>query len=232
MFRSSYQTGSAGVEVFSSAGKDPLKSNSFSITGAVSKDYSRSSKGYIFALLEPNAVLNIPNNKKESSLGLIQSYLVIQLLLEPQKHFTFEIVVLDAEKRRFRLHYSTTFRTIEFNEFHVQIPINPNKYMKWTNFIIPLADIVQLEPTGRRRYASIESMIFRHTCQLRKIFTMPFIKSDDEHFPTAFEFLAGTDKNRNEVTRLKANKIRVKTPLIIAIILFIFYIERFLISKF
>ena len=73
MFKNAYHNGPA-VEIFTTAGKDPLKS--FKVDGqrGVKKSFDKTMKGSIYHL-DGGAKLQIPQRERDT-LGLLQPFLV------------------------------------------------------------------------------------------------------------------------------------------------------------
>ena len=75
MFKQAYHGGPA-VEVFTTAGKDPLKN--FKIEGGikhVQKVFDKQMKGSIYNIEGPQTKIQIPPSEREA-LGLVQPFLV------------------------------------------------------------------------------------------------------------------------------------------------------------
>eukprot|EP00830_Metopus_es_P004841 TRINITY_DN14463_c0_g1_i1.p1 TRINITY_DN14463_c0_g1~~TRINITY_DN14463_c0_g1_i1.p1 ORF type:complete len:124 (-),score=10.38 TRINITY_DN14463_c0_g1_i1:136-507(-) len=68
------------------------------VVGSVPKVFDKEVKGYIFSIdTASSAKIQIPKEEK-ISLGLIQPYLVLQVLLSDEKQFSLELVVTDTLK--------------------------------------------------------------------------------------------------------------------------------------
>ena len=100
MFNDFYQTGppNSGIELLSASNKDLLKY--VEIIGKYSKVYDRSIKGFsVFVddnIANPSK-LNCPSSQFKYSLGIIQPFLVFQILApsEKLKALSFEIIFID-----------------------------------------------------------------------------------------------------------------------------------------
>ena len=205
MFALSYQKGNSGIEVLSSNGKDPLKPSLklAVVRGKVDRSYDRASKGYCFELLTPgSSSLQCPATSRQT-LGLTQRFLVLQIKVEKDTpSFSFEVAFLDDEGRRKRIHYSSNFRSFEpLNDLSAQVPLNLALFTgKWTNFIIDMEDLSERAFPGAR-FGSVDGLVVKPCCQLRKIFTLPKFDEDNPVIPAAFEFIRGTDKAPNALFR-------------------------------
>ena len=75
MFKHAYH-GGAAVEIFTTAGKDPLYN--FKIDGGaknVKKVFDKEMKGSIYSIEGPTSKIQIPSSEREA-LGLLQPFLV------------------------------------------------------------------------------------------------------------------------------------------------------------
>ena len=63
MFSSCYQSGSAGVEVFSPVGTDTLKC--FSASGGATRTYQKEVKGFVYTLMRNPSVLQCGSSVKD-----------------------------------------------------------------------------------------------------------------------------------------------------------------------
>jgi hypothetical protein len=176
MFSSVFQTGQAGIEILTPSGKNPplrlLKVNGPS--GLITKDYERDIKGYKYTLSGKNSQssgIQCPAATADS-LALTQPLLVFQLKSAQQEdQLNLEIVVLDSKNQRRRFLFSTTFRSIDINALHAQIPWLQESRETWTNVIFNLQCLT--EKCFSASFASIDSFHLRPMCSLRKIYTLP-----------------------------------------------------------
>lgn len=204
MFSQVYQSGDAGVEVFSASGKSPGRQ--WKVSSSVHKVYDKTVKGFVFLLDKksstPNALMQIPTTPGKDNLGLIQRYLVFQIRSQSKKPLTIEICVLSRKDKlqRYRLHMSSKFRSIEVNQLHAQIPIG--LFLKpdtWTHFIVDVSSLTSLF-FKNNDFGSIDSIGLHSGCRLRKVFTLPRINDPSKasdmfwfHCPYNFDFPAGTN---------------------------------------
>jgi hypothetical protein len=191
VFSATYQTGSKPVEVLYPGGTEPLKN--FDTTGPVYREYDRTSKGFVFQVANSSSALL----SKSMPLGLVQRLLVIQLKAVDKKPFSLELVVTDTKRQRLRLHFATTFRNVECNELHVQLPLKVEPFLRWNNLIVDLPEILARTTSGFK-IVSLDSIRIKPYCAIRRIFTLPFITQLNE-IPSSVEFLPGTDRSENEV---------------------------------
>lgn len=193
-----------GVEVFSSAGKDPGRQ--WKVSQNIHRVYDRSVKGFVF-LLEKGATTNmsIPPAEGKELLGLIQPLLVFQVRLQPGKHFGFDVVVQDDKGNKRRLYFSSTFRDFENHGLHVQVPLAIDALDGWINMIVDLGMLMHLCFRGSHLH-SILSISLKPVCRVRRIFTMPYSNSSGTsdggaiNIPAMFDFPAGTEFS-NTVSR-------------------------------
>jgi len=207
MFALSYQTGKSGVEVLSSNGKDPLRPDKklAKLTGNGSRLYDRSAKGYVFNLGSgASSCLQCPATSRQT-LGLTQRFMVLQLKFSPGKQasISFEVAFLDQDGRRRRLHFSSHFRSFEpLNELSAQIPLNPTIYGEnWANMILDLEDLATRAFPGCR-FGSVDSILLKPHCHLRKIFTLPVFDEENPVINHTFDFIKGTIVAPNQLFRI------------------------------
>eukprot|EP01038_Epipyxis_sp_PR26KG_P016340 gene16340-22261_t len=177
MFSSQYQLGDSGIEIFSPSGNDPFKIFKLNHAGTsnnnIQKVYDRNIKGYMLSIPKASALTNIqcPNSSRES-LGIIQPFFVLQCQLLGQG-FNLEIVVLDQQQSRKRLHFSTNFKEFDATALHTRIPwIDHNINGKWMNVLLDLSTLVPICFKGSQ-FSSVDSFTIRPVCNIRKIFTLP-----------------------------------------------------------
>jgi hypothetical protein len=179
-----------GVEVFSSAGKDPGRL--WKVSQNIHRVYDRSVKGFVF-LLEKGATtsMTIPPNEGKELLGLVQPLLVFQVRLQPGKHFGFDVVVQDDKGNKHRMYFSSTFRDFENHALHVQVPLSIDELDGWTNVIVDLGTLMHLCLRGSRLH-SILSITLKPVCRVRRIFTLPHADGNIA-IPAMFDFPAGVE---------------------------------------
>ena len=176
MFSSSYQSGEKGVEIINPSGNSTNQPNLLKKSGNIQKEYDRDIKGYKFNLNgagnQHSTIFQCPAMLQKDTLGLTQALLVFQLKCNvPHNPFNLEIVILDTTKQRRRFHISSTFRLLETNTFHVQIPwVSFGNH--WTNIVFDLNSMTT-NYFGGIKFASIDSFSIRPICCIRKIFTIP-----------------------------------------------------------
>jgi Protein of unknown function (DUF667) len=205
MFSTEFQGGNQGIEVLSPAGKNPptrlLKINGS--PGLITKDYERDIKGFKYTLSgrgSQSSSIQCPSVTKDS-LALTQPLLVLQLKSAVQEDpLNLEVVVLDSGGQRRRFLFSTTFRSMDVNSLHAQIPWVQGSRDVWTNVVFNMLQLTQ--QCFSSKFASIDSFLLRPCCSLRKIFTLPAIlllppsvEGGDDNgliIPVTFDFPMGT----------------------------------------
>ena len=129
MFSSAHQTGTSGVEILSPAGTGK-ESKHAAFTGAVARSYERDIKGYCYELSRsgPATAITCPAVSRDS-LGVIQPLLVLQVFCPATpaagpagEKVSIEVIVLTTAGQRLRLHFSSSFRALECNGLHAQLP--------------------------------------------------------------------------------------------------------------
>ena len=147
MFSSALQTGTSGVEILSPAGTGKDQRHA-AFTGAVSRSYERDLKGYCYDLSKsgPSTAITCPASGRDS-LGVIQPLLVLQIHCPAApaagpagEKVSIEITVMSAAGQRLRLHFSSSFRAMECNGLHAQVPwawvgVPPGR---WTEAVLDL----------------------------------------------------------------------------------------------
>ena len=148
--------------------------------GRVERVYDRKSKGYCYSLLAAGSSSLMCPATTRQTLGLTQRFLVLQVRI-PQNasSFSFEVAFLDDAGRRRRLNFSSNFRSFEpSNELSAQVPLNLSLFTElWTNFIVDIGDLAERAFPGAR-FGSVDGMVIKPCCQLRKIFTLPAFDED------------------------------------------------------
>ena len=202
MFAEHFQSGLVGVEVLTPAGKNP-PARLFKINGPpglITKEYEREIKGFKYELKgkgSQTSSIQCPSAAKDS-LGLTQPLIVFQLRSAYQDDpMNLEIVVIDSNSQRRRLLFSTTFRTMELNSLHAQIPWTQPRRDIWTNVVFDLQQLTQ--QCYSSDFVSVDAFLIRPVCFLRKVFTLPLaaIQSSsgeevgDIAVPSNFDFPLG-----------------------------------------
>lgn len=192
MFSHAFQGGGLGVEVFSSSGKNPAQL--WKVTRNVHRVYDRTVKGFVFLLEKGvSTSMSIPSDPSRETLGLVQPLLVLQLRLSPSKHTSLELILLDDKGNRRRMHLSSTFRELECNDLHVQIPLRFEKEDRWVNLILDLDAIIGNCFRGYK-FQSILYICLKPVCRVRKIFTLYQVdKRVRINIPAIYSFPAGTN---------------------------------------
>jgi Protein of unknown function (DUF667) len=176
MFAEHFQSGLVGVEVLTPAGKNP-PARLFKINGPpglITKEYEREIKGFKYEVKgkgSQTSSIQCPSAAKDS-LGLTQPLIVFQLRSAYQDDpMNLEIVVIDSNSQRRRLLFSTTFRTMELNSLHAQIPWTQPRRDIWTNVVFDLQQLTH--QCYSSDFVSVDAFLIRPVCFLRKVFTLP-----------------------------------------------------------
>ena len=214
MFAEHFQSGIVGVEVLTPAGKNP-PARLFKINGPpglITKEYEREIKGFKYELKgkgSQTSSIQCPSAAKDS-LGLTQPLIVFQLRSAYQDDpMNLEIVVIDSNSQRRRFLFSTTFRTMELNSLHAQIPWTQPRRDIWTNVVFDLQQLTQ--QCYSSDFASVDAFLIRPVCFLRKVFTLPLaaIQSSageglgDIAVPSNFDFPPGAIFTTFQITAKK-----------------------------
>ena len=229
MFAEHFQSGLVGVEVLTPAGKNP-PARLFKINGPpglITKEYEREIKGFKYELKgkgSQTSSIQCPSATKDS-LGLTQPLIVFQLRSAYQDDpMNLEIVVIDSNSQRRRLLFSTTFRTMELNSLHAQIPWTQPRRDIWTNVVFDLQQLTQ--QCYSSDFVSVDAFLIRPVCFLRKVFTLPLaaIQSSsgegvgDIAVPSNFDFPLGAIFTTFQITAKKVPSISGKeraSPLVL-----------------
>jgi hypothetical protein len=155
------------VEVFSAQGSK--SEGAFRKTGAVKKVFDKSVKGYILELEGGRDVkVQLPAGDKES-LGLLQHYLVLQMLVPPGKGFSIELAILDQSKTRRRINLSCNCKDLHATPLHVRAPLHLVRRGVWLNLCLDVAGIFHeaFGPVTRiAEFWSIESIVLTAACKV------------------------------------------------------------------
>ncbi len=201
MFSNAYQTGSQGVEIYNPSMniKDLKHIKLCNSNSTDEKLYDKTIRGFVYPLDSSNSAIISPDPAGKSlTLGLIQSFFVLQLKLSQDKEFSFEIVVLNADKQKRRLHFSTVFRKIEKTDLHLQFPLNKSEFQEWKNFVIDVKTLFEFY-YSTMKFQSIASFHIKSYCNIRKIFTLPALSNGKNIIPQTYDFTFGTNQSTNMV---------------------------------
>ncbi|KAM4768848.1 protein CFAP20DC isoform 1-T5 [Cyanocitta cristata] len=172
MFKNHYQ-GGRFVEVFSAQGKDPgAKLKIFGNPSAISKEYDKELKGFVF-VLEGNSLINKMKLPKETTqtLGLMQQFLTLQIFVPLGKDFSTELLITDFGNIKRRLYLSTVHKELSVSPLHAKIPLFMIKRKIWCNMCIDLVEFTR-EIFRGAVFRSLDGIIISANCKLRKIFTL------------------------------------------------------------
>ncbi|XP_023790984.1 uncharacterized protein C3orf67 homolog isoform X1 [Cyanistes caeruleus] len=178
MFRNNYQ-GGPFVEILSAQGKNPgTKWKIFGNPSAISKEYDRELKGFVF-VLEGNSLINkmkLPRETKQT-LGLVQQFLTLQIFVPLGKDFSTELLITDFDNIKRRLYLSTVHKVLSVTPLHAKIPLFMIKRKIWCNMCIDLVTFTY-EIFRGALFRSLDGIIISANCKLRKIFTLKFKPHD------------------------------------------------------
>ncbi|OPJ81011.1 hypothetical protein AV530_004370 [Patagioenas fasciata monilis] len=172
MFKNQYQ-GGPFVEIFSAQGKNPgAKWKLFGSPSAIWKEYDKDVKGFVF-VLEGSSQINkmqLPKETKQT-LGLIQQFLTLQILVPLGQDFSAELLVTDLGNIKRRLYLSTVHKELSVTPLHAKIPLFTIKRNIWCNMCVDLVAFTS-EIFGGAVFQSLDGIIISANCKLRKIFTL------------------------------------------------------------
>ena len=191
MFSHTFQGNGLGVEIFSSAGRDPGKQ--WKCTRNVHRVYDRTVKGFVFLLEKGTQTqMSIPPEAPKQLLGLVQPLLCLQLRLAKGKHVGLELAVMDDKGNRRRLHLSSIFRDLEVNDLHAQIPLQFEREERWINLLIDLDEVIRTCFRGYT-YQSLQYICLKPVCRVRKVFTLDYAdRGRPVSIPAVHSFPPGT----------------------------------------
>eukprot|EP01035_Chromulina_nebulosa_P025667 gene25667-33516_t len=157
--------------------------------------YDRDIKGFCIQLSKSGHSFRC-----ERSLGILHTLLVLQLQLFSQDHsaaiFSLEVTIMDKQKQRRRLHFSTNFShatsNAAANVLHAKIPwmaASPD----WANVVLNLPSLVSMYFGAAVEFASLETFSLSPCCKIRKVFCLPSgsISSEAIHIPGQVDFPSG-----------------------------------------
>ncbi|XP_077583275.1 protein CFAP20DC isoform X5 [Stigmatopora nigra] len=172
MFKHNYQ-GGAGVEVFSGQGKDPVaKWKLYGGQSAIRKEYDKGVKGFVYCLegSSKSVKMHLPDNGK-MSLGLLQRFLAIQVIIPEGKDFSMELLITDAGHLKRRLFISTVHKELSATLWHAKLPLAGVKRNIWTTLFVDLVSLTGelFKATG---FLSLDGITLFANCKVRRIFTV------------------------------------------------------------
>jgi hypothetical protein len=197
MFSSVFQTGQSGVEILSPSGSLPSTDLlDIDRCPGVSKEYDRGIRGYCFYLERANSLLICPSSSR-SSLGIFQSVFCLQLQLSPNASINLELLIRDADGRRRRIIFSSSFRRLEANHLHYQVPwlLLDSSPDGWSTYALDLAGYTEAGFPGSK-FASLDAFQLRASLRVRKIFSLPLPQSSKSlslSVPASFDFPLGAE---------------------------------------
>uniref|UniRef100_A0A8U7P8V8 CFA20 domain-containing protein n=1 Tax=Corvus moneduloides TaxID=1196302 RepID=A0A8U7P8V8_CORMO len=154
-------------------GKNPgAKWKIFGNPSAISKEYDKELKGFVF-VLEGNSLINKMKLPKETrqTLGLMQQFLTLQIFVPLGKDFSTELLITDFGNIKRRLYLSTVHKELSVSPLHAKIPLFMIKRKIWCNMCIDLVAFTR-EIFRGAVFRSLDGIIISANCKLRKIFTL------------------------------------------------------------
>ena len=138
--------------------------------GKIEKGYETKSKSYYHHLCNVNSKMSCPPNEK-NSINIYNNILIFQVLLLNQKSFSIEIKATDNSDCKRRFYFSTSYKSIETHEFHIQIPMTSLIPNVWTNIYFDIGNL--LSQSFRNQIIKyIDYISISGCCKIRKIFAI------------------------------------------------------------
>ncbi|XP_004944691.2 protein CFAP20DC isoform X1 [Gallus gallus] len=172
MFKNQYQ-GGPFVEIFSAQGKNPgAKWRIFGNPSAIWKEYDKETKGFVFVLEGSSQINRMQLPKKtRQTLGLIQPFLTLQILVPLGQDFSTELLITDLGNIKRRLYLSTVQKELSVTPLHAKIPLFMIRRKIWCNLCIDLVAFTS-EIFRGANFQSLDGITISASCKLRKIFTL------------------------------------------------------------
>eukprot|EP00042_Codosiga_hollandica_P031773 m.195579 g.195579 ORF g.195579 m.195579 type:complete len:657 (+) comp53724_c0_seq2:105-2075(+) len=166
MFAAEYQGGSS-VEVFSAQGSNPL--SAWRTHGKpLQKELDKEVKGIVF-VVDGAAALSAPKEEKQT-LGLLQRYVIFQLLVPQGRDFTLSLLVSDSTGAKRRLALSTQAKETKVSASQARIALSLRAGV-WLNLCLDLGAIIT-HCFPSLTFRALEAISVGASCRLRRIFTM------------------------------------------------------------
>uniref|UniRef100_A0A8C3LXX0 Chromosome 3 open reading frame 67 n=1 Tax=Chrysolophus pictus TaxID=9089 RepID=A0A8C3LXX0_CHRPC len=136
------------------------------------QEYDKETKGFVF-VLEGSSQINRMQLPKETrqTLGLIQPFLTLQILVPLGQDFSTELLITDLGNIKRRLYLSTVHKELSVTPLHAKIPLFMIKRKIWCNLCIDLVAFTS-EIFRGAIFQSLDGIIISANCKLRKIFTL------------------------------------------------------------
>ena len=107
------------------------------------------------------------------AIGATQPIVCAQVRAGAGASFSVEVCVRDAGETRRRLVFSSSFTDVRGTPLHCQVPLRNLPREEWVNLLLPLVELVPVcFASERAAYKSIDSIVVRGECLVRKIFTL------------------------------------------------------------
>ena len=107
------------------------------------------------------------------AIGATQPIVCAQVRAGAGASFSVEVCVRDAGETRRRLVFSSSFTDVRATPLHCQVPLRNLPREEWVNLLLPLVELVPVcFASESAAYKSIDSIVVRGECLVRKIFTL------------------------------------------------------------
>ena len=139
--------------------------------GGVGRAYDASARGYVVRVRGGGAGALACG--EDGAMGATQPILAMQLRASGGANFSFEVRVRDAADARRRLVFSSSFSEVRPTPLHCQVPLRDLPRDEWVTLLLPLVELVPVcFSSGSAGYRSIDAIVIRGECSIRKIFTL------------------------------------------------------------
>ena len=173
MYKTSYQSGPS-VSVFTPQGTKPC--SLWKLTGSVARSYKRDILGHAVCLGDAIGTRMVTPADTRRALHLTQSFLVLQLFLDPGRPFTLSLALSTADKSatRRRIVISPSFKTKKLSPLCAQIPLALSSVLpspSWVSLCVSLPSLTS-SSFEREVFSHLDSIALSGQCGLRQIFTL------------------------------------------------------------
>ena len=139
--------------------------------GGGGRAYDASARGYVVRVRGGGAGALACG--EDGAMGATQPILAMQLRASGGANFSFEVRVRDAADARRRLVFSSSFSEVRPTPLHCQVPLRDLPRDEWVTLLLPLVELVPVcFSSGSAGYRSIDAIVIRGECSIRKIFTL------------------------------------------------------------
>ena len=192
MFSSFYQEGIMGVEILTPVGTG--KDGAGKFVGNVCREYERKIKGYMYLMGKESAgtSIHVPGTRGVT-LGIRQSFLVMQMSTFETMNMSLDIAILDSLQRKYRMQFSNRFKKFVVNDLHAQIPWTIDSLKNdWFQIVFDLSKLATC--CFGATFCSLDSFTLKPAMKVRNIFSLPSLADYDFSENTA-KTLKGTPKS-------------------------------------